>query len=176
MNLMMLLEMASSSFGERIAVKSGARELSYRSLFQAAGRAASIIADAGVERVAMLDVNSLAVPIALFASAQSGLPFAPLNYRLTAAEVERLSGQIAPALLITDAERAPTLEKIDGIQVLLRDDFLDRVLGRVGRLGRVGEVEDAARGAASGASDWPMDPDGIAILLFTSGGLPAVLP
>jgi acyl-CoA synthetase (AMP-forming)/AMP-acid ligase II len=154
MNLMMLLEMASSSFGERIAVTSGGRALSYQQMFQAAGRAASLIAGAGVERVAMLDVNSPAVPIALFGSAWSGVPFAPLNYRLTADEVERLVEQIAPALLITDAERAPALEKLDGIRVLARDDFLDRVLA---------ETESA------GAGEWPMEPDDIAILLFTSG-------
>ena len=102
----------------------------------------------------MLDVNSPAVPIALFGSAWSGVPFAPLNYRLTADEVERLVEQIAPALLITDAERAPALEKLDGIRVLARDDFLDRVLA---------ETESA------GAGEWPMEPDDIAILLFTSG-------
>ena len=160
MNLMMLLEMASSSFGERVAVTSDECELSYQALFQAAGRAASMFAGAGVERVAMLDVNSPAVPIALFASAWSGVPFAPLNYRLTADEVERLAGQIAPALLITDAERAPALEKLDGIRVLQRDDFLDRALG----------AADAAAGsAAASAGEWSMDPDDIAILLFTSG-------
>ncbi len=156
MNLMMLLEMASSSFGERVAVTSAGHALSYQRLFQASGRAASLIADAGVERVAMLDVNTPAVPIALFGSAWSGLPFVPLNYRLTADEVERLAAQIAPALLITDAERAPALEKLEGIRVLVRDEFLDRVVG------------DAASTAVD-AGDWPMEPDDIAILLFTSG-------
>ncbi len=96
-------------------------------------------------------------------TAAFGVPVVPLvNSRIAMS-----SGSIdhSPALLITDAERAPALEKIEGIQVLLRDDFLERVLGGVG------EVEDAASGSgpASGAGDGPMDPDGIAILLFTSG-------
>ncbi len=155
MNLMMLLEMASSSFGERVAVKSGERELTYQELFRAAGRAASIIRESGVERVAMLDVSSPAVPVALFASAWSGVPFAPLNYRLTTAEVESLAKQIAPAILITDAERAPALEKLEGIRVVSRDDFL----------------EQASTGPEAGddTGEWSMDPDDIAILLFTSG-------
>jgi acyl-CoA synthetase (AMP-forming)/AMP-acid ligase II len=156
MNLMMLLEMASSSFGDRVAVTSGERTLCYREIFDAAARAASLIAGAGVERVAMLDVNTPAVPIALFGSAWSGVPFAPLNYRLTADEVERLAEQIAPALLITDAERAPALEKLDGIRVLVRDDFLERVL-----------ADEAADEPDAG--EWPMEPEDIAILLFTSG-------
>ncbi len=112
MNLMMLLEMASSSFGERAAIKSADRELSYAQLFRAAGRAAAMFESAGVERVAMLDVSSLAVPISLFGSAWSGRPFAPLNYRLTASEVENLAKQIAPAVLITDAERALMIDTL----------------------------------------------------------------
>jgi acyl-CoA synthetase (AMP-forming)/AMP-acid ligase II len=79
-----------------------------------------------------------------------------LNYRLTKSEVERLASQIAPALLITDAERAPDLEKVDGITVIERDEFLRQVAG-----GPVDEEESAG--------DWPMDPEEIAILLFTSG-------
>ena len=44
MNLMMLLEMASSGFGERIAVTSGDRQLSYAYLLHAAGASAAQIA------------------------------------------------------------------------------------------------------------------------------------
>lgn len=154
MNLMMLLEMASSGFGERVAVTSAGRSLSYADLFRASHWAKQTIQNAGVERVAMLDVSSLAVPIALFGSAWSGRPFVPLNYRLTADEVARLADQIAPALLITDAERAPDLAELDGIQVVDRDEWIDAATS-----GPETEIE----------SDWPMDPEDIAILLFTSG-------
>jgi acyl-CoA synthetase (AMP-forming)/AMP-acid ligase II len=154
MNLMMLLEMASSSFGDRVAVTNAGRSLTYGQLFRAAHRASATIESAGVERVAMLDVSSLAVPVALFGSAWSGRPFAPLNYRLTAEEVERLAAQIAPALLITDAERAPALSRIDGIQVVVRDEWLEDV---------------TAPAEADPPAEWPMDPEEIAILLFTSG-------
>ncbi len=157
MNLMMLLEMASSSFGDRVAVTNAGRSLTYGGLFRAAGRAAAIVEAAGVERVAMLDVSSLAVPVALFGSAWSGRPFAPLNYRLTADEVERLASQIAPALLITDAERAPALSKIDGIQVVVRDEWLSEV------------TADGSHDGSDPSTEWPMDPEEIAILLFTSG-------
>ena len=155
MNLMMLLEMASSGFGERVALTHAGRSLTYNELLRAAKRARASVEAAGVERVAMLDTSSLAVPIALFGSAWAGRPFAPLNYRLTAEEVERLASQIAPALLITDAERAPALSKIDGIEVVVRDAWLDEVTA--------GDADDVVE------SDWPMDPEEIAILLFTSG-------
>jgi len=154
MNLMMLLEMASSGFGERVAITSAGRSLSYAELLHASRHAKQTIQAADVERVALLDISSLAVPIALFGSAWAGRPFAPLNYRLTSEEVARLADQIAPALLITDAERADDLSRLDGIQVVVRDDWIDAATASQGA-----EIEP----------DWPMDPEEIAILLFTSG-------
>ena len=62
MNLMMLLEMASSGFGDRVAVTSGDTALTYQQLIGASRRVARLVADAGVERVAMLDISSPAVP------------------------------------------------------------------------------------------------------------------
>jgi len=152
MNLMMLLEMATSGFGERVAVRSAGDELRYAQLFAAAGRAGEMIRESGVERAALLDVSSLAVPVGLFGSACAGVPFVPLNYRLTGSELDALIEQIAPALLIAEDDRADELAGREGIRVVSRSEFL------------------AATTAASQApSEWPMDGDEIAILLFTSG-------
>jgi acyl-CoA synthetase (AMP-forming)/AMP-acid ligase II len=112
MNLMMLLEMASSGFGDRVAVRSGAASLTYSQLFAAAGAAAQEIASSGCERMALLDVSSLAVPVGLFASSWAGVPFVPLNYRLTGAELDRLVEEIAPSYLVTDDERAEDLARL----------------------------------------------------------------
>lgn len=152
MNLMMLLEMAASGFGDRVAVTNGEDSLTYTELYEAAGAAAAEIAASGCERVALLDVNSLAVPVALFASAWAGLPFAPLNYRLTGDELEKLLGRIAPSYLIAEPSRVEALAGVPGTTVVSRDDFLER----------------ARRGAES-APSWPMDPELTAVLLFTSG-------
>ena len=152
MNLMMLLEMATSGFGDRVAVKSGASSLTYSQLFEAAGTAAREIASSDCERMALLDVSSLAVPVGLFASAWAGVPFVPLNYRLTGTELETLVKEIAPSYLATDADRAEALSKLSGTTVVTRERFLER----------------ATTGSA-GEPSWPMDPDQIAILLFTSG-------
>ncbi len=152
MNTMMLLEMAASGFGDRVAVQNGATKFTYAELFRAAGTLAAEMAGAGVERLALLDVNSLAVPLGLFASGWAGLPFVPLNYRLTGSELDALLERIAPAWLVTDAERASQLEGRDGIRVLERNALMDRL----------------RQGAGSDA-EWPMDPDAIALLLFTSG-------
>ena len=148
---MMLLEMASQGFGDRVALRSGDTSLTYTELFRAAGAAATGIADSGAEHVALLDVNSLALPVGLFASAWAGVPFAPLNYRLSGVELDDLLERVAPAYLVTDAERAEALAARDRTTLVAREDFLD---------------PDPAGAAQSG---WPMDPDAIAVLLFTSG-------
>ena len=152
MNLTMLLEMATMGFGDRVAVKSGAVGLSYAQLFEAAGAAAGKIAASGCERVALLDLSSLAVPVGLFASAWAGVPFVPLSYRLTESELARLLREIAPSYLVTDGDRAKTFSKLPGTTIVTRERFLEEALS--------GSAGDLA---------WPMDPEQIAILLFTSG-------
>ena len=152
MNLMMLLEMAAQGFGDRVAVQNGDDTLTYSQLFRAAGAGAEVAKASGADHVAVLDVSSLAVPVSLFASAWAGLPFVPLNYRLTGEELDALVARIAPSYLLTDADRAAGLAGRNGASVATREEFLAGVAG----------------GEPSG-SEWPMDPDAIAVLLFTSG-------
>jgi acyl-CoA synthetase (AMP-forming)/AMP-acid ligase II len=152
MNLMMLLEMAASGYGDRVAVRSGEDALSYAELFAAAGAAADEIASSGATRAAVLDVSSLALPVGLFASAWAGVPFVPLNYRLTGAELDRLIDQITPCHLVTSPDRLDALEGREGATVVERDRFVA-----------------AARSGSGRDPSWEMDPDEIAILLFTSG-------
>lgn len=152
MNLMMLLEMAVSGFGDRVAFQNGEATLSFQQLFEAAGGAARRISDSGCERVALLDVNSLALPVAVFGSAWAGIPFSPLNYRLTGSELEALAERIAPSFLISDAARVEELAGLPGAALVGRGDFLAQ-----------------AQAAPRPEDDWGMDGDAIAILLFTSG-------
>jgi len=108
MNLMMLLEMAASGFGERVAL--GSRDgsgLTYDALFDRAGRSARLFTESGIERVSLVDVSSSALPIALFGSAWAGKPFVPLNYRLTADELRRLATEVAPSITVCEAPALP---------------------------------------------------------------------
>ena len=152
MNLMMLLEMAASGFGDRPALTNGSEVLTYSELFGAAGAAASEITASESEYMAVLDVNSLAVPIGLFASAWAGVPFAPLNYRLTGPELDALLARVSPAYLVTDTESAKRLSPSSGTTVVERGHFVERAMA----------------GSSSEAS-WSLDPEEIAVLLFTSG-------
>ena len=152
MNLMMLLEMAASGFGDRVAVQQGERRLTYTELFNAAGAAADAYTASGCEQAALLDVSSPAVPVSLFGAAWAGVPFAPLNYRLTGDELQALLDRIKPAYLVTDDERAAALTTQDGVTAVATGEFLHSVAGGTDR-----------------SPEWSMDGDDIAILLFTSG-------
>jgi acyl-CoA synthetase (AMP-forming)/AMP-acid ligase II len=90
--------------------------------------------------------------VGLFASAWAGVPFVPLSYRLLAGELEALIGRIAPAYLVAESERSAALAGLADTTVASREAFLERARSR--------KPADAA---------WPMDPETIAVLLFTSG-------
>jgi long-chain acyl-CoA synthetase len=154
MNLMMLLEMASSGFGDRVAVQNGDDKLTYTELYQAAGASAAQLRSEGVEHLAMLDVSSLAFPIGVFASAWAGIPFVPLNYRLTGDELDALAVRVAPSIVLTEPDRVDHLSHLADTQAIARTTYLDSV---------------RAADTPSLDPEWSMDPEDIAILLFTSG-------
>jgi long-chain acyl-CoA synthetase len=154
-NLMMLLEMACQGHGDRRALTCGGATYGYAELYRAAGRVAADLRASRAAHLGLLDVSSPAVPIALFASAWAGLPFVPLNYRLAPEVLDGLLARIAPARLVADNARVAPLGSRDGLETVARDDLL------------------AAASDASGApvpeAAWGMDPDSLAVVLFTSG-------
>jgi acyl-CoA synthetase (AMP-forming)/AMP-acid ligase II len=150
---MMLLEMEAEGMGERTALVCEGERFTLAELFAGAGRIAAKVRELGVERVSLLDVASPAAPLALFASAWAGRPFVPLNYRLTGPELDALVERVKPALLITDRERAPRFADREGVRLMLREELL--ALAREPR--------------QAPASDWSMEPEEVAIWLFTSG-------
>ncbi len=154
MNIMMLLEMANSVFPDRIAFTNAedGSSVTYQELFEKSGRAASAAKDSGSDHFGVLDVTSLAMPIGLFGSAWAGLPFVPINYRLTPKEIEQLLSRITPVYLVVEDKRVEDLNEIGDIRVLSRSQFLDEEIPSVGQ-----------------ADPWSMDPDDVAVLLFTSG-------
>lgn len=161
MNLMMLLEMAAGAYGDRVAFQNGDDRLSYQQLFDSAGALASVLDDGRTKHLAMLDVTTLGLPIAVFGASWAGIPFAPLNYRLTDPELDSLINQLHPGQLITDAERAARLG--DRFESPEGDDFVsvsttDQLIAKA-----------RAEGAAPREAPWSMEPEDTAILLFTSG-------
>lgn len=155
MNITTLLGMATDGMGDRVAMGSRADGLTYAELDLRARRVATMLAHEPVERLGMIDLNSDAVPLALFGAAYRGIPFAPLNYRLADAQLRTVVERLAPATIVVGDEVAVTdrIGAPPGIAVLRRQDLL----------------EVAADPGVAPIGDGPTDPAQVAVLLFTSG-------
>lgn len=149
MNIATLLDMSAEACGDRIAIVSGGHRLSFEELRRKALAAAAYLSRSGASRVALLDVNSPAAAVALFGAAYAGIPYVPLNYRLTRGEINALIQRIAPAVIVAGAEHAALVDAIDGVRVIDREDFL--------RLPPAEAIEPGD------------DPRAVAVQLFTSG-------
>jgi fatty-acyl-CoA synthase len=153
MHVGMLLQMAADGMGDRVALGSLSDGTSMADLATRARRAGTILAALPGERVAMVDLNSEAVPIALFGATLAGKPFVPINYRLTDEQLRDLVGRTAPATVIAGEGVAGRLGQIPGIELIERKEFLDRT----------------ADASVVEADPYSGDPDSVAVLLFTSG-------
>lgn len=98
----MLLEMAADGFGERVAIGSVEDGLTFSDLRH---RATSVASRLGGSRptVALLAETSPLVPVALFGAAWTGVPYAPLNYRLPPEARQALLARLAPVAVADDA-------------------------------------------------------------------------
>jgi acyl-CoA synthetase (AMP-forming)/AMP-acid ligase II len=152
MNISIILQMAADAEPERIGLVCDGRRWSYRSLLRAAQGAALDISSSGAAHVALLDQNSEAAAIALFASAIAGVPYVPLNYRLADPDLAALLQRIAPAYVIGDVERIQRLNPQGGHKARSRTEF----------------VREAEQLAPAAESIEPAE-QSIAIQLFTSG-------
>ena len=124
MNITTLLEMAADGFPDRIALGGRSNRLTYAELLQSSLAAAGIIRDAGAKHIALLDANSAAAPIALFGAAYAGVPYVPLNYRLTDDELHALASRVVPAILVGGDDTLGRLRIPDGICAIDRTAFL----------------------------------------------------
>jgi acyl-CoA synthetase (AMP-forming)/AMP-acid ligase II len=141
--------MALSSNPDRTAVVSGELRLTTQQLSDLSDGGAGVIAESGAQHVAYVGVGGAMLPALIFAAARAGLPFTPLNYRLSAEGIQTLIGRLPEPLVIVDSRYRDMLGD-SSKRVMLSDDFLT-----------------AARGAEP-VAEFP-DPESVAIVLFTSG-------
>ncbi|MDE0272394.1 MAG: fatty acid--CoA ligase family protein, partial [Gammaproteobacteria bacterium] len=152
MNVAMLLQMAAEAGVGRIALTSGGRHYGAAEILAAAGGAAERIRASGCQFVSLLDVSSAATPVALFGAAMAGVPYAPLNYRLPAEQIEALIARLDSLYLIADDDNWAAHRGDPGIgEALTSEQFLEEALAH--------QDPDPV---------WPDDP-GVAVQLFTSG-------
>lgn len=141
--------MAASSNPDRTAVVSGDLRLTTQELSDLADGGAGVIAESGAQHVAYVGVGGAMLPVLIFAAARAGLPFTPLNYRLSADGIQALIERLPQPLVIVDSRYQDMLGDSPK-RVVGSDDFLT-----------------AAR-SAEPAAEFP-DPESVAIVLFTSG-------
>jgi fatty-acyl-CoA synthase len=150
-NTGMLLELAAEGMPDRVAVGTGTDAISYAQLLDRARRGAAVVRASGAERVGLVDTNSPAVPLLLYASALAGVPFTALNYRLADDRLRSVIERVAPALVVSDEAVRTRIRDVPGLELLAR-----------------GELE-ARLDQAERAPDLEIDTDAVAIWLFTSG-------
>lgn len=148
MNLLLLLDMAASAASPVAAVQSGSDRLTGTELLGRAWAGAAVVEDASA--LAYVGTNGLAYPVALFAAAAAGVPFAPLNYRLAVDQLHENLSRLDNPLVVASGDAGRDLA-IRGHRVIDDSEFL------------------AVAGAGAHVGEVPFDSDGPAVLLFTSG-------
>ena len=124
MNVMMLLEMASSAFPSARHLPTAALvPVSPTSSYLTPRGKADSIRNSGAERLVKLDVSNLGTPLSLFASAWAGVPYVPLNYRLTDGEIQALLARVTPAYLVTEDSRLSALGAVADVQAVSTGSF-----------------------------------------------------
>ena len=151
MNTGMLLEMAADGMGERVALGTRHGGLTFAGLLDQARRVASVVAESGAARLVSVGRNSALLPALLFGGGLSGVPFVPVNYRLADEQLCAILARTAPAVAVVDEGAIGRVSGVDGLTVLSPSALEARV------------------GAATPAEAGFVDPDEIAVLLYTSG-------
>ncbi|MGB8402719.1 MAG: long-chain fatty acid--CoA ligase [Mycobacterium sp.] len=144
MSISLLLEMASSTNPDRIALVAGETRLTTAELSALADGGAGVIAASGAQHVAYVGAGAAMLPLLLFSAARAGVPVTPLNYRLSTAALAELIERLPSALVIVDPEYA------DVVSGMSSTDFV------------------ASARTAEPTVEFA-DPDSVAVVLFTSG-------
>src|SRR5262245_31304340 len=100
MPLGMLLEMAADTWPDRAAVGRRPGGLTAAQLRAAALGGARALRETGAGSVAFLDVNGPGFVVALWSAALAGLPFCPLNYRMSAEQLPPLLATLDEPLVV----------------------------------------------------------------------------
>ena len=149
MNLLLLLDMAAAGRGDEVAAQSGDDRLTTGELLAAAWTGAEAAAD--VSALAYVGTNGLAFPIGLFAAAAAGIPFVPLNYRLSDDQLHDLLTPLGDTLVVVEGEKLAAALAARGHRVVDAASFV------------------ATARAGDAAGEVPADGEGPAVLLYTSG-------
>lgn len=115
MNLAMLLEMVAQADPDRIAVTNGSDRVTYGELVGLAQRHASALEGRDLAAACYLGINSPDAVALLFGASLAGVPYAPLNYRWTDAQLAEAVTRITPAAVLTDDDCSLRVPELTGV-------------------------------------------------------------
>ncbi|WP_239309412.1 MULTISPECIES: class I adenylate-forming enzyme family protein [unclassified Frankia] len=150
MSIGMLLDMAATAFGDRVALGGRGDGITFEHLVRVSAGGATLLRSSGAERVAYLGGNSTAFPAVLFAAATAGMPFVPLNYRLGEDQLDGLLGELHGPVVVCDEAYQDVVAR-SGLKVHRSEEWL------------------ATAALAEPSEPVDVDDEAPAVLLFTSG-------
>jgi fatty-acyl-CoA synthase len=150
-NIAMLLEMAAEGDPDRIVLGSRHGGITASGLLERCRRAAIYFEKSGAEIVGYFGLNADTLPVALFGAALAGVPFAPLNYRAPDEQLRGIIARVEGGVMIADDDEIERLASIGATNVITKATF-----------------EEAIAEPVTGEHSF-VDPEEIAVLLFTSG-------
>ncbi|MFD1613290.1 class I adenylate-forming enzyme family protein [Sphingomonas tabacisoli] len=153
MRTTLLLDLTADSCGDRLAIGPRDAGIDFARLRNAARAAGKALAEGGAKTLVFVGLNGAAMPLTLFAAGYAGLPFVPVNYRLTDPELRRLIQRCDTPAVIIDDDMAHRIAGIDGAAIHRRSAFEAQFLDPDLPEQDVGEEPE----------------QDIAVLLFTSG-------
>ncbi len=150
MNIALLLDLAADTLGDRTALTDESGDLTYVEMRALARSAGARLSERGGRTLAFADVNSAAVPAALFGAAWAGAAYAPLNFRLPPDSLNAQVARLDHPVTVTSTELS----------------------GRIGDASSQSSVEwERGIRSSTGTSEaaYRPEPEGAAVILFTSG-------
>lgn len=142
-----ILRRTAARYPDRVALRFGERDLTYRRLDEAVTRAAAHLLSSGLQtgdRVAAYGTNSDAYVIGYLAVARAGMVHVPINYALRGEELSYLLGQSAAKAVLVDPALTDSLDQVladvpADIVIPLRDR--DDSLSTIAQSGEVPDLD-----------------------------------
>ena len=150
MNTTLLLDMAVDAAPDRLALGRRSDGVTLGELQRRAQAGANALNLPDAQTIVFIGLNGATMPVAIFAAGLLGRPFAPLNYRLPDADLNKLLARTSPSVAVVDDDMLARIEACPGVVTVSRSAF-----------------DEACRTPSEGELPY-VEPD-IGVLLFTSG-------
>ena len=153
MQTRLLLDIAADACPDRLAVGSLSGGLDFQGLRARAAMVAAWLDETSARHAVFVGLNGSELPVLLFAAGMAGMPFVPVNYRLSDADLRKLVARTAPGVAVVDDDMLARIGEVEGVELVARSGFAARFMA--------GDPPDLR--------DIPEHENDIAVLLFTSG-------